>query len=360
MAGSPYASALGRLKPYFPEFLGPAQFAQLLNAKEMGEFLKDLESTAYGPDLVAARSVYQDAALVEVAANRTLVRRISRAFQAAPYAGRPIVGAYLGRWDIQNIELILAAKAQGRPVRDTEQELVSSREIPAGLYAGLLTLDDLRSLLAQPSVEAVATSLVKFGYGSTILPLAETFQRTGDIFPILSALQKQYYRTVLGQTLFLQGDEWVVRQFLRGEIDLRNALLLLKAKAAGPVSPDQVAGRWIDGGSLAVAGVPDLLSAASVPALAERLKAQFPSIQEGDAAYTADQTLAGYDAAMSRDFLVGEVQRMRGYPLSLAIIFHYLVRAEFERNDVRKVAFGLRYHLPEERIAPFLVTPRVA
>ena len=56
----------------------------------------------------------------------------------------------------------------------------------------MLTLDDLRGLLAQPTLEAVAHALLPFGYGATILPLIETYQRTRDVFPIVTALQREY------------------------------------------------------------------------------------------------------------------------------------------------------------------------
>jgi V/A-type H+/Na+-transporting ATPase subunit C len=359
MASSPYASALGRLKPYFPEFLGREAYGPLLSARDLAEVTKILEGSGYRADLAAARATYQGLTLVEVALNRMLVRRTHLAYATTPYAGKAIVGGYLARWDLQNIGLILSSKAQGRGLVETDEELVSSREVPAGLYAGVLTLDDLRGLLAQPTVEAVASALLKFGYGATIVPLLEGYQRSGDIFPILSALDREYFRNLLAQTRFFQGDEWVVREFLRGEVDLRNMLLLLKAKASPGVALDDVSARWIDGGSLPASAAGDLLSAANVPALADRLKERSPRLPEGDAAYAAAQSLAGYEAALWTDYALTTIERMRLYPLSLAIIFHYLLRAELERNDLRRIAIGALYQLPAERVTPQVVSARL-
>lgn len=359
MAGSPYASALGRLKPYFPEFLPRETFSSLLAARDLAEVTSLLETTPYNPDLVAARSSYQGAALVEVAVNRTLVRRIKHAFSATPNAGRGVVGAYLARWDIQNIGLILAAKATSRSLVEADDELVSSREIPAGLYAGVMTLDDLRSLLAQPNVEAIANGLVRFGYGATVLPLLDDYRRSGDIFPILRALDRDYFRNLLEQARFFQGDEWVVREFVRGEIDLRNALLLLKAKAERGVGVEVVTERWIPGGNLPVSSAADLMGAAGVEAVADRLKHRFPRITEGDALYASDQSLAGYEASLWSDYAVETMERVRMYPLSLALVFHYLMRAQLERNDIRQIAFGVVYGLPRARVAGQVVSSRL-
>jgi len=358
MAGSAYASALGRLKPSFPAFLPKETYRVLAGAKDANEIAKLLDATPYAADLDRERATYQGVTLLEVAVNRTFVRRNRQAFESTPFAGRLVVGAYLTRWDIQNIELILSAKAQGHLVTGTEEHIVSSREIPAGLYAGVMTLDDVRILLAQPTVEATVTALVKYGYGTTILPLLETFERTHNIFPILGALDREYYRQVLAAARFFQGDEWVVRTLLQSEIDVRNALLLLKGKHLG-LAADEVTPRWLEGGTLPLASVPDLYGSRGVPELADRLVDRFPSIAEGGTEYGSSASLSGYESALERDRAVLELKRLRTYPLSLGVIFTYLLLAELERRDLRRLIFGRVYGIPAERLLPLLVSPRL-
>jgi len=356
MAGSPYASALGRLQPEFTAFLPKETYATLLAAKDVGDLAKLLEPTPYADDLARARTTHPGSSMLEVAINRTFVRRNRHAYEAAPYAARRVVAAYLGRWDIQNIELILSSKAQGRPVTETEDHLVSSREIPAGLYAGVMTLDDFRLLLAQPSVEAMVSALAPYGYGATVLALLEPFERTHDIFPILAALDRQYYQDVSAAAKFFQGDEWVVRALIASEIDVRNALLLLKGKREELALADLLP-RWIVGGTLTQEIATDLYSARGVPELAERLAERFPSAPQGTEEFRASGNLSGYETAFERDRAALELRRLRTYPLSLAVIFAYLIRSEIERGDLRRLAFGKLYGLPTERLERLLVTP---
>ncbi|HYA70681.1 MAG TPA: V-type ATPase subunit [Thermoplasmata archaeon] len=358
MASSPYASALGRLNPEFPAFLSKELYAQLIATKDPNEFAKVLETTPYADDVARLRSTHSDVTLVELAINRTFVRRNRQAFESTPYAGRGVVGAYLGRWDIQNIEMILTVKSQGKNVTETEDHLVSSREIPAGLYAGAMNLDDFRTLLAQPTLEAMVTSLVKYGYGTTILPFLEEFGRSHNIFPIVHALDREYYRNVVAQARFYQGDEWVVRGLVQSEIDARNALLLLKGKdRALPV--DNVLPRWLEGGTLTSAQASDMYSVRGVPDLAERLAVRFPAVTEGTSEYTSADSLTGYEVAIERERATLELKRLRTYPLSLGVIFAYLLRNEIERSDLRRAVFGRKYGVPAERLAPLLVSPRL-
>ncbi len=355
MAGSPYASALGRLKPEFTSFLPRETFASLLAARDPNDVAKLLETTAYAPDIVRARATHPGSSMLEVAVNRTFVRRNRHAYDSSPFAGRAVVAAYLARWDIENIELILSAKATNRPVTETEDHLVSSREIPAGLYAGVMTLDDFRIVLSQPTLEATATALVQYGYGSTILPLLEAFERSHDIFPIFNALDRAYYRNVLSATRFFQGDEWVVRAFLADEVDARNALLLLKGKSA-ELPLDQVVAGWLEGGAFSSNDASDVYSARGVPELAERLGEKFPSVGQGVEEFRSGQSLVGFEVALQRDRAAREMKRLATYPLSLSVIFAYLLRNEIERADLRRIAFGKLYGLSADRLSSLLVS----
>ncbi|HEY6238879.1 MAG TPA: V-type ATPase subunit [Thermoplasmata archaeon] len=358
MSGSPYASALGRLQSQFPSFLTKDVYASLVNAKDLAEVTKTLEATPYGPEIVQAAAAYKGAPLLEIAINRTLVRRNRQALDAAPFSGKPIVGAYLRRWDIENLGLILSAKAQGRVVQETEQFLVSSREIPAGFFAGRLTFDDFRILLQQPTLEAVVQSLVKDGYGAVLLPLLDQYERTKDIFPLLQALDREYYAYLLEAGRYFQGDEWVVRQFIRSEIDVRNVLLLLKGKDA-QLPLEVVATRFLDGGDLPRNAVDDLYSARTVPELVTGLESRFPSIAEGNAAYTENRSLTGYEAVLGRDRAVRELKRLRSYPLSIAVNFTHLMLSDLERTDLRRIIYGKLYGVAPATLESFLVVPKL-
>jgi V/A-type H+-transporting ATPase subunit C len=358
MSGSPYASSLGRFKAVFPSFLPKEIYASLLNAKDVGEITKILEPTVYGSDIAQAAASYRGAELLEVAINRLFVRRNRMALESAPFAGKPAIQAYLRRWDVQNLGLVFSAKAQGRPVQETELFLVSSRELPAGLFAGTLTLDDFRLLLQQPTMEAIASTLVRFGYGTLLLPLLENYQRTKDIFPLLAALDRDYYQRLVEAPRYFQGDEWTVRQFIQGEIDARNVLLLLKGKDA-ELPWDEVASRFLDGGTIARAPAQDLYVARGVPELVGSLESRFPTLAEGLERYRDDRSLVGFEAALTRDRAIKEFRRMRTYPLSLAIVFSFLLMAELERADLRRIIYGKLYGISADALAPLLIVPRL-
>ncbi len=357
MSSSPYASPLGRIKAQLPSFLPKDLYGTLANAPDVSEIAKLLEPTPYGPFLGQAAATYRGADLVEVAVNRYFVQRNRMGLEVAPFAGRPVVQAYLKRWDIQNVGAILAAKVQGQTLSEEETFLVSPRELPAGLIAGPMVLDDFRLLMQAPTVEGVVQGLVKFGYGAVLLPLVETFQRTKDIFPLLSALDRYYYAQLLEATRFFQGDEWTVRRFVQTEIDLRNILLLLKGRDAG-FAPEVVFPKFLEGGDLGKAGAQDLYSTArDVPDLVQALENRSPRLSDGLERYRADRSLVGFEAALTRQRAIDQLKQLRTYPLSLSVIFAFLLLAELERNDLQRITYAKAYGVPREQFEPLLVSP---
>lgn len=358
MASSPYASSLGRFKSLSPTLLPKELYGPLVQARDLSDELKLLEPTVYGPELAKAGATNRGTSVFEIAVNWVLVHRLRLVQESAPFAGRSLIRSYLKRWDIENISLILAAKAENRPLAEVSNQLVSSREIPAGLAAGPLTLDDLRQLMAQPTLDAVVAQLVKFGYGGPLLPLLEEYQRTHNIFPLLAALWKQYYHDILENARFFQGDEWVIREFIRSEIDERNLLLLLKGKDAD-LPLDTVMGRFLDGGKLSRDKVPDLYNVRSVPELVSQLEPQYAGLNEGLAAYGENRSLVGFETSVVRERVVRELRRLKTFPLSISILFSFLLVSELERADLRRIIYGKQYGVPNDDVAKTLIVPRL-
>ena len=111
---SSYASSSGVLRVLSLQFLTKNQLGELAKAKDIAEISQHLESTWYGPDIEAAESTYKPPESIEIAVNRHLIYVNRVAMQVSPVFGKDALRAYLAKWDIENIELIIAAKSLGR------------------------------------------------------------------------------------------------------------------------------------------------------------------------------------------------------------------------------------------------------
>ena len=201
----------GRLKALSLNFLTRAQLEELARSKDVAEIAQRLESTWYKEDIESSAVMYKPPELIEVAVNQHLVEMNRIAIQTAPLFGKAAVLAYLSKWDIENIEIILATKSLGNSLEQTEAALVSSRNIPVSLSPNVITHSELNVLLQQPDVESVINYLVKFGYGALLLQQLGEFRKSGDLGVFASALQSLYYSRLLWELRFLRGDEGMLR-----------------------------------------------------------------------------------------------------------------------------------------------------
>src|SRR5690349_18379981 len=173
--------------------------------------VKMLQNTWYGEEIEKAASVYQPPEILEISLNRHLVMINKIAIDASPFNGKNAIKAYLLKWDLYNIELILSSKNMGRAITETEPFLVSSRNFPAGISAGNIPHDEMKTILSQSGVDAVINRLLKYNYGTILLQHLDAYQKTSDLGPMMAALQDYYYQTLLESLRFFQGDEGIIR-----------------------------------------------------------------------------------------------------------------------------------------------------
>lgn len=354
MPASQYASSFGRLQALSVSFLSEDFILQnLLKAKDINEMTKALEQTWYGPEIERASAVYQPPELLEVALNRHLVDTNRIALEATPFNGKAAVKAYLLKWDIRNIELILSSKSLGRTVTETEPFLVSSRNFPAGITAGNISHDEMKLILGQTTVEAVVNHLVKYSYGTVMLQYLDEYQKTKDLAPMTAALRSYYYRNLLESLRFFQGDEGVVREMARTEIDKQNVMTVLKAQESN-MDKELVGKHLVEGGNITSAELLEIFNSKNISESASRIEARIPlgSVMTG---FSKTRSLIDLELAFDKMITLHYVKRLKNVALSIGSIFYFIITSEHEWDNIKRIAYGKRYELPPERISSMLL-----
>ncbi len=354
MPTSQYSSSFGRLQAISMNFLTKETMQNLLKAKDDVEMAKILESSWYGPEIEKAASVYQPSEILEVALNRHLVQVNKIALEATPFNGKLAVRAYLSKWDIYNIELILSSKSMGRTITETESFLVSSRNVPAGISAGNITHDEMKTILSQSSVDGVVNQLVKYNYGTVLMQHLEEYQKTGDLGSMMSALQRFYYKALLESLKFFQGDEGMIREFFRAEIDKKNILNLMKGKEAN-LDKELISRHLIDGGRFLMNELMDIYGVKDAAEIAGRVENRFTLIN-ALAQYKKTRSLIDFEVALDKFINIQFVKKLKNIALSVGRIFYFIINAEYERENIKRIAYGKRYNLSNEQISSMLLS----
>jgi V/A-type H+/Na+-transporting ATPase subunit C len=350
---SSYAASFGVLRVLSLNFLTKNQLYELVKAKDVAEIAQRLESTWYAADIESAESVYKPPESIEIAVNRHLISVNRTALQVAPVFGKNALRAYLSKWDIENIELIIAAKSLGRTLEQTETFLVSSRNVPVGLSFNTIPLSELHTLLQQPDVEAVINYLVKFGYGAVLLQQLGEYRKTADLGVFTSALQNLYYSRLFQELRFLQGDEGLLREYIRTEITKRNLLNLLKAKESN-LSRETFAKHLIDGGLVSQASLLDAYTSPELGETAKKLEPWF-DLTEPLEKYKQNGNLTEFEVTMDKLVVAKYMPKFRSLAISLTSVFAFVFQAEFERQNIRRITYAKQYKMTEEYIKSIIL-----
>ena len=353
MGASQYASSFGRLQSIAINFLSEEFLLNLLKANSVTEMVKQLESTWYGEEIKKAASVYKEAELLEVAFNRNMVETNKMISEATPFGGKNAVRAYLAKWDLYNIELILSSKAMGREITETESLLVSSRNVPAGIAAGNISHDEIKIILSETTVDGVINKLAKYGYGVVLMKHLDEFQKTGDLGPMMSALHEEYYQKLLESLRFFQGDEGTIRELVRAEIDKKNILNLLKAKESN-LEKEVVSRHLIEGGRISSKELLDSYEVKDIGEIAARLESHF-KLNEAIEQYKTSKSLIDFEIAITKFIFANYLKKLRNIALSIGTIFFFIFRAENEHENLKRITYGKRYDLPIDKIKGMLL-----
>ena len=329
------------------------QLNELARAKDVNEVAQRLEQTWYKDEIESLATIYKPPELIEVAVNRHLVGVNAIAMQTAPLFGKSAMAAYLSKWDIENIEVILAAKSLGKGLEQAETFLVSSRSLPLTLSFNLIPYAELNVLLQQPDVESAINYLVKYGYGAVLLQQLGEFRKSGDLGVFTAALQRLYYSKLLWELRFLEGDEGVLREYVRAEITKRDVLNLLKSKESN-LDKEVLSRHLVDGGLIATSS---LLEAYDSPDLGEALKKFEPWLDLSAAleSYRRSGNLTEVEVAFDKLVVARFLPRFRSLSISLTSSFAFVLQAEYERQNVRRITYAKQYGMTEEYIKSVLL-----
>jgi len=353
MGTSPYSSSFGKLQSISIDFLKPEFLENLLKANDVNEIIKLLESTWYGQEIKKAASVYQGSELLEVALNRHLVEINKIILESAPFSGKNAIRAYLSKWDLYNIELILSSKMMGRAITETESLLVSSRNVPAGIAAGNIPHDEIKIILSESGVEGVVNKLAKYDYGVVLMKYLDEFQKTSDLGPMMSALHESYYQKLLESLKFFQGDEATIRELIRAEIDKKNVLNILKAKESN-IEKEMLAKHLVEGGRIPSKELIEIYELKDIAEIIGKIEPHF-NLSEALEQYRTSKSLIDFEVAITKFINTTYVKKLKNIALSIGTIFYFIINAENEHENLKRITYGKRYNLSIDKIKELLL-----
>jgi V/A-type H+-transporting ATPase subunit C len=335
MTDSTYIGKYGSFRAMATSLL-PQSFFQQMSGKSSEEILKMLSETRYRKEIDELSQLYQMPDFFEAVINATLGRSIREAYSAMPPLAQPFVQAYISKWDIENIKLVLSSKALGYELSDTAHFMLAVKN-PVGILGGSISRSDYATMLSQKDVASVVNYLVKFGYGAVLMSHIDDYVKNGTLGPMLTELSTYYFKHLTDSLRFYKGDEGPVYEYVISLIDSENILNVAKASYMGSADLQQYV---MPGGRLSPLQIVDSIQGkAPEPVIALLGNVQQDIVQK----YAVAGRLSELESSLRRSLYSRFMPLFSASSPSLSYIMSYLLRLEAERDTLRALLLQSYY-----------------
>ncbi|MEM3839300.1 MAG: V-type ATPase subunit [Candidatus Micrarchaeaceae archaeon] len=224
-AATHYGYSSARVKAMEANLVKDKAMREIMNAKDVGSMVALLFQGDYKEDLESFGGLSIKNELVDFALSRNLARNTGKLVQITPTTERNLIRAIVGKWGLYNIKIAIEAKE-----RKADYDSIARYIIDFGRYNAAAIKDAMR----EDSVEGMMN---KFMINSTYLPILQdglnAYKKGRSALEAAAAIDRSYYRE-LGKTIIgLRIIHNEPAQILKMDIDMRNLLVLIKAKRAG-------------------------------------------------------------------------------------------------------------------------------
>jgi V/A-type H+-transporting ATPase subunit C len=290
--------------------------------------------------------------LIEAAIHRNLVRALKTVISLTPDDSKDVITLILGRWDIRNINLIIASKALGYSFgSQSDVFLYSSFDYPLGPIAGALSYYDLKNLIDMKDLSDVV-EWVGSRFGADFEAYLEKYRTEGDFGSLLLQIELTYLRRLVTSMSGRSGSDMRVLAALRAQIDEKNIIALLKAKQQN-LNVQDVPKFTVEGGNIGKQSLSDLFRANNVEELVENLK-PFYDLTEALPDFRKSGLVA-LENLLAKKITQKTIGSLRVAPPSLSSIVAFVMLKELEVENLTKIVRGKENGVTDSDIKASLI-----
>jgi V/A-type H+-transporting ATPase subunit C len=313
-----------------------------------------LQKTGYKNDLTGAGVDYAGSAVIEIAASRNFSRTVRKLIAITPKSDRQALQALLIRWDLLNLKTLMHAKR----VKKTYEEVR-----PYLFEVGGLTEDDFRRIMKADEANIMkelrrtelGQKMLSMGTGQMNKQMKDAFVnalRSLDMYMQMETAIDGYIYLFMDQALSGVGGKEVgsIREILRKEIDAKNVMIIERLKKHGS-SREKMTGSLIRGGTLSDQAINRIIEAKDLATVLAAIRPKFRGLEMKE----GKLGLTDLEIALEKSIAAQKVLAFHRAILSAGVIIGFLLLKEEELNNIRKIAKGKEFSLPESEVRAMLV-----
>jgi len=343
-----YANA--RLRGMRSHLLPKSYYERLIEAPDLGQVIKELMDTAYGPDLEEQLVHGHTAAVIDDALKANMIGAYQKVLKFLHPDARKLLSTLLGRWDAFNLKTIL----RGAHFHVGFDEMKSSF-----FPVGYLSLEELEALAKFDDVRVIIDTMAMWGYVYAV-PLRRAYPeyaKSNDLAALELALDRQYAEWAAGRLVGESLSVGVARQVLGMQVDTSNLVMVFRLLKADAESLD-IESFFLDGGLvIRKKQFVELSRLSDVDEVIDYLK-HTPYSDALDSAalrYLENASIPVFERAledlMMRRALLSSIRDPHGVGVAIS----YLYGKQNEVTNVRIIVKGKAVGMPADRVREELI-----
>ena len=340
-----YAYAVTRVKAKKTTLLTEDAYGKML-MMSLPEISRFISESGYQKEMAELAGRVEGIDLIEHATYRNMAGVFSGILQTTQGELRDMVSAYLTKWDIWNLKVILRGKAHGADSDSIREDLVPAGRLGTAVLDKMLAMDGDKEIIAE---------FEKVEHIEIPADIVSAYKADGHLRSIEDYLDKLYYRRLLLSIDPSAMPARLFQDFVRREIDTVNLETILILKLEG-IRGDEVMEYIIDGGMEIDRKLAAQLANAETISAASSDMAQLAFYEDIKEALDTDvRSLKDLVAGMKR-YHIGQAKKFSHlYPLSVIPILDYMIHKNNEVDNIRIIARGIESGIDRDTIKGLLV-----
>jgi V/A-type H+-transporting ATPase subunit C len=350
-----YGYSNARVKGMKGLLLKGSELDELLKVKNADAVIELLERTHYKEDLVKLSLLYKGSTLVELAAGRNFASVAMKIIRMCPKSDKKILEALLKRWDVLNLKVVIGARRLGKNFDDIRPYIVPVGSLSEAELERIMKCDD-RAFLEEIRRTEFGKEMLSESMGLFNVEMLEVFRgatkNMDNLLQMQTFLDVYVYSYVDKHLVGSSKDIRNIKLLFRKEIDAKNIAIVERIKARGGADKSKLKDYIIKGGTINDSTLAALFDAKDFDAVLGVAKSRLSGLvgAEGNI-----KSLADLEIALEKAIAKEKVHVFYRSVLSIGTLMGFLLLKEEELNNLRKIAKGKEFNMPEEKLKETLV-----
>lgn len=349
-----YGFSNARAKAMKGLLLSQSALEELIKVSTIDAMVELLQRTDYRSDLLSNSMHYSGSELIELAAGSNVVRTVVKLRSFIPKSDLPALKALLRKWDLMNLKTIVNARQLGKSYEEITPFVFPVGELTARDFEQIAKADpeaifnEIRKTRLGAEMLSASTALFSKHMWDTFRNALKNLNTFRQVETILDAYTYMFMDKALSEVAGKDADH--IRRILKKEIDARNILIIERLKNRG-FPPEKIANYLIRGGTMSRAFIRSLMDAKDLGTATHIAKSKFRKLQLKE----GELTMTDLEIAIEKALAAEKTLAFHRSVLSVGVILGFLLLKEEELNNLRKIAKGKEYGIPEREIREMLV-----